>query len=536
MKKTRILIALIVTLVTALSILGGCTKSTNQTSGQAPAAATGGAKNPDIFVIASDSEPTLLDPHIAYDPMSSDAIMQSYESLVIFKDDTSEVIPFLAKSWDVSSEGRVWTFHLRDDVKFSDGTQFNAEAVKVNFDRLLSINQGPAWMYDMITKTEVVDNFTVRFNLEYPYASFLYAIASGDGALFISPKAIKDNEVNGDQAMGWLRDHMVGTGPYVLDSWVIGQGWSMSKNPNYWRGWTGNHASRIELKVVKESASRMLMLENGDADFAENITRDTLGQLSGNPDVKIIQKPSINVLNICLNNQRGALKDKRVRQAMSYAFSYDDAVFGIYTGRASYQTGPMASGVWAFNPNVVRYKTDLDKAKKLLAEAGYANGGGLKFTCQVETGADDYAKVVELFQADMAKIGITINIQVLSWATMEDMLASAETAADMFITGVYPDFPDPDNALYQQFHSSGIGNINQSFYINPEADKLLDSARRTVEDDKRLEDYHKVQMIINEDAPCVFILVRDMIVTYRSWVQNYIYNPFVRRQYYSICK
>jgi len=532
MKRARILINLSVVVLMAISI--GCTKSANAPSGQSQAA--GGAKNPDIFVIASDSEPTLLDPHIAYDPMSSDAIMQVYECLVIFKDDTSEIVPHLAKSWEVSSDGRVWTFHLREDVKFSDGTTFDAEAVKINFDRLLSINQGPAWMFDMITKTEVADKFTVRLTLEYPYASLLAALASGEGALFISPKAIKDNEVNGDQAMAWLRDHMVGTGPYMLEKWVIGQGWSLSKNPNYWRGWDGKHASRVELRVMKESASRMLMLENGDADFAENITRDTLGQLTNNPDVVILQKPSINVLDICFNTQRGALKDKRVRQAMSYAFSYDDAVQGIYTGRASPQIGPMASNVWGFNRNLVRYPTDLDKAKKLLADAGYPNGGGLRFTCQVETGADDYAKVVELFQADMKKIGITIDIQVLSWATMEELLNKSETAADMFITGVYPDYPDPDNCLYQQFHSSGIGNLNQSFYISAEVDRLLDAGRRLTDDDQRLQAYYKAQEIINDDAPCAFILVRDMIVTHRSWVKNYIYNSFVRRQYYSIYK
>ena len=536
MKRAMLLLALSFTVLLTLSMLGACTKSANAPSSQPASAVAGGVKNPDIFVIASDSEPTLLDPHIAYDPMSSDAIVQAYEGLVTFKDDTSDIIPLLATSWEVSGEGQIWTLKLRENVKFSDGTPFDAEAVKINFDRILDINQGPAWMFDMITKTEAVDKSTVRFTLEYPYASFLYALASGAGALMISPKAIKDHEVNGDWGMAWLRDHMVGTGPYVLDRWVIGQGWSMSKNPDYWQGWSGKHASRIELRVVKESASRMLMLQNGDADFAGNITRDTLGQLTGNPDVVVLQKPSINVLNICLNNQRGALKDKRVRQAMAYAFSYDDAVFGIYTGRASYQIGPMAGGVWSFNPNLVRYQTNLDTAKKLLAEAGYPNGGGLTFTCQTETGADDYAKVVELFQADMKKIGITINIQVLSWATIEDMLETAESAADMFITGVYPDFPDPDNALYQQFHSSGIGNINQSFYINPEVDRLLDIARRTINDEQRLQTYHRVQQLINEDSPCVFVLVRDMIETYRTWVKDYIYNPFLSRQYYYMYK
>ncbi|MCL1912656.1 MAG: ABC transporter substrate-binding protein [Eubacteriaceae bacterium] len=518
----------------ALSFLAGCGNSNNQN--QQSGGSEGGVKNPGIVVIASDSEPTLLDPHIAYDPMSSNAILQTYETLVVYEGETSEIVPFLAKDWEITEEGKVWTFYLRDDVNFSDGTPFNAEAVKVNFERILDINQGPAWIFDMVVDVEAVDEFTARFTLEYPYASFLHGLASGNGGVFISPKAIHDNAVDGDWAQAWLRDNMVGTGPYMLESWVIGQGWSMVQNPGYWRGWEGEHVEKIELRVIKESASRMLMLENGDADFAENITRDTLDQLFDNPDVVVLQKPSINVLNICFNNTRGALQDKLVRQAMSYAFSYDDAVFGIYTGRASYQTGAMANGVWGFNPSLERYETNLEKAKELLEQAGYPGGGGLRFTCQTETGADDYGKVVELFQSDMAKIGITIDIQVLSWATIADMLQTPEGAADMFITGVYPDFPDPDNALYAQFHTSGIGNINQSFYMNEEVDKLLDQARRTIDDTEREALYYEIQTIVNEDAPCLFVLVRDMMQTYRAWVNGYVYNPFVTRTYYPISK
>ena len=527
--KKNAFIALLIVLMLTFAIGSGCSRSTNQ----APA---GGIKNPDTFVIASDSEPTLLDPAIAFDPMSSVAIQQVCEPLVTYEGNTSNIIPVLAESWEPSDGGRVWTFKLRSGVKFSDGTPFNAEAVKINLERILNINQGGAWIIDMIESIAVVDDLTVRITLEYPYVPFLQALAAGVPALFISPKAIADHEVNGDLAAAWLRDHMVGTGPYILESWVIGQGWSMSRNENYWGGWNGKHVSKIDHRVVKESSSRMLMLENGDADFGDNITRDTLQTLINNPDITVVQEPSANILQILFNNQRGALRDKKVRQAMAYAFSYDDCVNGIYSGMASKMVGPMSDRIWGYDPTIIPYETNIEKAKQLLAEAGYANGGGLRFNCQVETGADDYAKTVELFQSDMAKIGIQINIQQLAWATMRDMLDAPETAADIFISGYYPDYLDPDNALYVQYHSEEIGNINQSFYINPEMDRLLERARRMTVESERTVLYHQIQQIVNEDSPVIFVLVKDSVESYRSWVKGFVLNPILPRKYYSMYK
>jgi len=542
-KRAKSLLVFTVILLMCVVFIGGCAKSANKASEGGQTADQGQqesqnaeVKNPDTMVIAYEDQPTTLDPHIAYDPESLTAISQVYEGLVTYKGSTSEIIPQLAEKWDVTDNGEVWTFYLRKDVKFTDGNPFNAEAVKISFDRLLKINQGPAWMFDMIKSIDVVDDYTVRFTLSYAFVPFLHALANPCGPLIISPKAIEDNEKNGDLAQDWLRQNMVGTGPYKLKSWNMGQDFTLVQNPDYWGGWEGKHVSKVIHKVVQESSSQRLMLESGDADFATAIPRDVLDQLSTNPDITVQQNKTVNLLDIFFNNQRGALKDKRVRQAMAYAFSYDDCINGVFNGMGSKMQGPLPAGMWSHDDSIVPYDTDVEKAKQLLEEAGYPGGKGLKFTMMVETGAEDYKKVAELFQSDMKNLGIDIDIQVLAWATMKDMLSSPDTAPDMFISGFYPDYMDPDDVLYAMYNSKTIGSINQSFYVNKEVDALLDEARQSTDDSKREELYKKAQQIINEDCPDIFILTRDNITTMRSWVKGFEYHPLLVNRYYFMYK
>ncbi|MCR4430031.1 MAG: ABC transporter substrate-binding protein [Tepidanaerobacteraceae bacterium] len=546
MKKQKSLSVLLIILLMCTLLVGGCAQSANKVSESGQTANQSQQtqkesknteiKNPDTMVIAYDDQPTTLDPHIAYDPESLTAISQVYEGLVTYKGSSSEVIPQLAERWEVTDNGKVWTFYLRKGVKFTDGTPFNAEAVKISFERLLKINQGPAWMFDMIKNIDAVDENTVKFTLSYAFVPFLHALANPSGPLIISPKAIKDHEKNGDLAQDWLRQNMVGTGPYKLESWNMGQDFTLVKNPDYWGGWEGKHVSKIIQKVVQESSSQRLMLESGDVDFANAIPRDVIDQLSKNPDITVQKNKTVNLLNIFFNNQRGALKDKRVRQAMAYGFSYDDCINGVFNGMGTKMQGPLPVGMWSHDDSIKPYEKDVEKAKKLLEEAGYPGGGGLKFTMMVETGAEDYKKVAELFQSDMKNLGIDIDIQVLAWATMKDLLSSPKTAPDMFISGFYPDYMDPDDVLYAMYNSKTIGSINQSFYINKEVDKLLDEARQSTDSSHREELYKKAQQIINEDCPDIFILTRDNITTMRSWVKGFEYHPLLVNRYYFMYK
>jgi len=230
------------------------------------------------------------------------------------------------------------------------------------------------------------------------------------------------------------------------------------------------------------------------------------------------------------------MADKKVRQAMAYGFSYDDAINGVYSGMASKMTGPMASGMWGYDDTLVPYTYDVNKAKQLLSDAGYANGGGLKFTLLVETGADDYEKVAEVFQGNMADLGIKIDIQRLAWATMKDMLSKPETSPDMVISGFYPDYADPDDVLYLQYNTTQIGNINYCLYSKPETDKLLEQARKITDNAQRTAIYKQIQQIINDDCPMLYVLVKDGITTKRVWVKNYVFNPLLEKTYYRMYK
>lgn len=542
MKRFRSTLIVLLALLLCLSLVTGCAESANKAGNQEePDKKTEEqpqqtVKNPDTIVYAFHEQPTTLDPHIAYDPASFIALCQIYESLVTYNEGSNEIVPQLAEKWEASNDGKEWTFFLKKGVKFSDGTPFNAEAVKFSFDRLLTINQGPAWMFEMITAIDVLDEHTVKFTLEYPFVPFMHALANPAGPLIVSPKAAKDNEKDGDLGQAWLKQNAVGTGPYMLERWNIGQDLVLVKNPDYWGGWEGKHVDRAVIKIVQESASQRMMLESGDVDFASAIPLDVIDRLELDTDITVLKNDTANLLNIFFNNQRGAMKDKKVRQAMSHGFSYDDCISGIFNNMGTRMRGPLPAPIWAFDETIKPYDKDIEKAKELLKEAGYPEGKGLKFTMMVETGAEDYKKVAELFQSDMKALGIGIDIQVVAWATIKDMLSSPETAPDIFISGFYPDYLDPDNVLCAMFHSDSIGQINQTFTTIKEVDDMLSEARRSTDSNRREELYKKVQQILNEEAVNIFILIRDDITTMRSWVKGFKFHPIVSPRFYYMYK
>ncbi|HYE82118.1 MAG TPA: ABC transporter substrate-binding protein [Clostridia bacterium] len=545
MKKSRSLLSVLLVIILVLASITGCAPAANKANQEAAPAAGEAApaaavtapavKNPDTMIYATTEQPSTVDPAIAYDPESLVVTSQAYEGLVTYEQGGSQIKPMLAESWESQDNGKIWVFHLRKGVKFHDGEPFNAEAVKASFERMLKINEGPAWMFDMITKVEAVDENTARFTLAYPFVPFLHALAQPAGPAIISPKAITGHEVNGDLAKDWLKQNMAGTGPYRQTAWNIGQDFTMDKFDEYWGGWDGKHVSKIIFKTTPESNTQRLMLENGDADFAESVPRDALTTMSANKDLALEQHNTLNLLGIWLNNQRGALKNKLVRQAIAYAFNYKDAI-SIYNNMGTKMQGPLPQGMWAHDSSIVPYDTDVEKAKALLDEAGYPGGKDLKFTIQVETGADEYKRIAELFQQNMKEIGIQVDIQVLAWATIKDMLAAPDTASDMFVSGFYPDYMDPDDVLNASYGSKQIGSINQCFYINKEVDKLLDTARQTTDAAVREPMYKEIQQIINGDAPVVWILLMDSNVAKRAWVKGFVYHPLLSYNFYQMYK
>jgi peptide/nickel transport system substrate-binding protein len=456
-------------------VLAGCSAAPSGT----PATPT--EKTPhDTLVIVTGGEPSTLDPAIAYDVESAFYTRAAYEPLLLFQGDSTKVGPNLATDWSVAPDGLSYTLHLRHGVTFSDGTPFNAQAVKFSIQRVQKLNQGAAYIYANVTGIDALDDYTVRFRLSAPFAPFLSGLAAMWASLMVSPTAVQAHDLGGgDLAQKWLYDHMVGTGPYILQAWTHGQGATFVRNPHYWKGWSGDHFNKVVIKIVKEPVTQSLLLQGGDADVAMGLSTDQLNQLQKSlpAGVKVFEHPSFNEFYIAFNCQHGPTANPKVRQALSYAFDYDQVVHGIFNGHVQQPYGPLPRTFIGNDPQLPLYHRDLAKARQLLAEAGYPNGG---FTLHYiyPTGYPDEKTVGELFQRNLADLNITFTLQELSGPTWTSTLTNPQTATDAFGLWWFPTLADPYDFLWSMYDSQAWGSAgyNLGYYKNDQVDAILANA------------------------------------------------------------
>jgi ABC-type transport system substrate-binding protein len=292
-----------------------------------------------------------------------------YESLLDLNDDLASMRPVLATSWTASRDGKTFTFTLREGVKFSDGTPFDSTAVRLSVERAQALKKAASLWIKPLARVETPSPSAVVFHLEQPNAMFLPGLRF---LLIVSPKALRDHD-KGDQAQGWLRDHTAGTGPYVLERWepnIIHVG---KKNPHYWRGWPAGKFTTINLRHIYEPETQRLMIEKGELDWSENVTKDALPALKRNPNLTVYEKAGTSIMVTYLNTNVAPTKDLRVRQAIHHLWNQE--AFNAIAGHAA-SPGPLFTPIlgseWKLE---TPYPYRPDRAKKLLAEAGYPNGG-----------------------------------------------------------------------------------------------------------------------------------------------------------------
>lgn len=515
----------VISLLTLLCLVGatvtGCGTGTSTTKKEEP--------KPVTFVFATSQEPSTLDPAAVYD--GSDRVTRLvYESLLQYKGSTAEVEPCLAESYEASPDGKVYTFKLRKGVKFHDGTPFDAEAVKFSFNRMLKLGKGLAWAFKRILDEDsirVVDTYTVQFVLKKPYPAFPGMVASRYAAPIISP-SVMAHEKNGDLAAEWAKENCIGTGPYILEKWTRNQEVTLVKNPSYWRGWDGKHIDRVVMKIVPEPSTQRMLLEKGEVHAATHISADDIAAMRNNPDIRIEQPSKSNFgFFVAMNTKRAPLNDKRVREALSYAFPYEDCVQRAFLGQAGRAIGPLPSAVPGHNPNVKVYQTDMAKAKQLLKEAGYPNGG---FTLKVSymQGQDAGMRIFNVLASTLAELGIKVEAQPLTWSAMVDNLSKQSTAPDLCIGDWWDDYPDPDSYLggmCSTFFWNAKDPADQ-FYSNDAIVRILNEAAFEPDAAKRQALYNRVQEMLAEECPAIWVLEQLQPIAMRANVKGYQYNPY----------
>jgi peptide/nickel transport system substrate-binding protein len=478
---------------------------------------------PDTITVGLLTEPNNLDPGVELNVDSSKTVIKNiYESLVDLRGNDPNPKPLLASRWTVSSDGRIYDFTLRQNIQFTDGTPFDAAAVKANIDRIFRIKATPANFLSAVDHVEVAGSDHVRFVLKAPFAVFLGNLV---WISFVSPKAFAEHNVNGDLGQGWLRDHAVGTGPYTLDSWIPGQIVVLRQNKAYWGGWSGSHLKTALLRVISDPGTQRLMLERGDIDIALLLSIDDAASLSRNPDIVMRHDTSFSQFQLMLNTQTGPMKDRRVREALADAFDYDGFIKGAMRGAVTRAYAPYPPEMTGGLPGVTPVTRNLARAKDLLNEAGFASGFAID--CKFITGVDEANKGCQVLQASVAGLGIRVNVSAGPWPTLLGELQDESTAYAVWPFYIAPFVNSPDTFLYPFYHSSSQGKSgrNLGYYSNPQVDRLLDDARAQLSADRRRADYREAGKIIASDFPAIYINHEVQIPGFRTRVKGYQYNP-----------
>ena len=489
------------------------------------AAPTASAQPAGTLVVGLVAEPVNLDPAQVTDANSNRVGRRVVEPLVFLADESTKLEPGLAESWTVSRDGLTYTFKLRKGVKFHDDTPFNAEAVKFSIERQINPEHPAAklgkypfanYFFGNIKAIEAMDETTVRFILKEPRASFLSVLTVG-AASIVSPTAVRKH--GQDYAL-----QPVGTGPFRFVTWDRGQRVMLEKNPSYWRGPV--KVDRVVYRPIVEDQARLTELLTGTLDMIVGVPPDFVEQLAGNQKVQVMRQVGTHVWYLGINNQKKPFDDKRVRQALNYAVNKEAIVRDVLKGTGSVAKGPVLPNTWGADAAIKAYPYDPERAKKLLAEAGYP--GGFSTTMWVpESGSGMQSPVAmsTVMQSNLRAVGVNVKIETMEWGAYLAKLRTKEQ--DLFALSWMAPTEDPDMVMYPLLHSSQWtpGGPNRALYKNERFDELLHQARLVTDQGKRAELYREAQKILVEDAPWVFVDHEVQIAALSRRVQGFKLHP-----------
>ena len=485
----------------------------------------GDASDPGTLVYAFREPTTTLDPHVNVDG-TLQTLRPCYDGLVRYKVGTAEIEPCLAEAWDVSPDGLVYTFQLRKGVRFHDGTLLDSEAVRANFDRIVNLNLGAAYLIDgVFDHLDIVDDNTVKIVVKQPSPGFIYSLVE---IYMISPQAIDEHEVDGDGAAAWLHENVAGTGPYTLEYWEPASELALQRFDGYWEGWEGKHLDYLVFKNVAELATQRMLLEVGQLDVIDEPQTEDVPAYRANSDITVYDGQLLQGWYITMNCLRGPTADVRVRRAIAYAFDYATAVAQLRQGLAVPLEGPINATNPAHNPCLFQYSKNLDKARALLAEAGYAGGGGLELTMGVVQNLTFEIECGQLLQAALAQLGVKLEVVQIAWFTFLEMSQDPDKANNLaMVSTLYANDPVPDKHFAMYWQTGGT--YNWSFFSSAEAGKALDGileqAKVTGDDDVRNALYGAAQEIIVAGCPAVFTVNDFNIRVMRSVVKGFEFSP-----------
>jgi len=530
---------------TILALLAACSRGGETPTAPAPAATPQPGQTPTgrrestnrEFVVLFIGGVPDLDPQSAYDNQASALFLACYEMLIKLKgESTFDYEPMLAREWLHNDNFTEFTFKLPPNAVFHDGSPCDADAVKRSFTRFLKMGRGPVnvisrFVEDPDQQIQVVDTTTIKFVMTKPQPLFLAAMASEYGPLIVSPKAWDEHKTADDEfAHDWFSQNIVGTGPYKPVELLQQERFVFERFEQY----HGERPffDRIIARVVPEDATRRQLMETGEAHACAYINPEDLLAMKQNPNLQIVEYDTTEVDWIRMNYAR---LNAKARQGFCYAWPYQEVIEKVLRGYAKPINGPIADTVIGYDPSIPTYTTDVQKAKQLLSEAGIKEGD--TFTYMYSSGDQTDAAMAQLFQANLAQIGIRLELQQVERAALLE-LAYGDTPPEQrphFMSGGWwPDYNDSWNQIYPNYHSDSVGSkgSNAMFYQNPEVDRLMNQLKdAATEDEIRRLTGQIVRILTWDDPAAIFYAQIKKATVLQKDIRGYVPNPIYINSY-----
>ncbi len=549
MKK---IVSLILACALCVGLLAGCgsESSAAETASSAAAASTAaettsGGVDTTNFLKIVESTPDTVDAQCTTEYYT--VAMNIFDRLVEVQangDGTSQIVPSLAKSWDISEDGLEYTFYLEEGVKYTNGADFTASDVLYTITRMLTYEKAlNGDIYDVIvgaeelisgaaetiSGVEVVDDYTVKMTLTQPYAAFLACLTT-PGASMLDEET---TEAAGDQ-FGIDPAVTIGTGPFIFESWEFNAEMILVANKDCWSG--APACEGIVMMDIPDEATQRMMFENGELDLLDlDNASSQADYFLGNEAYadQITSGTRVGTYYIALNQLHEALSNVKVRQALQHALDRQAILDALYGGRGNVEHGIFATGLIGHNNDLAEITYDVELAKSLLAEAGYADGFTMEL-CYSSDASQTTKDLMEIVSAQLKEIGVTANVVEVDEGSWSERRAAGEL--DSYTSSWSADFNDPDNFIYTFFGTSD-NSVRRGFnYANEEAIARVAAARGIVDEEERIAEYQALEeLIIQEEAAWIPLFSKDHLyvvnprvtgftVSWNGWSSNYYRN------------
>lgn len=473
---------------------------------------TAGAQTNDNTLISGDTITQNLDPHQLQDVLMLNYAQNAYDTLFRYQDNPATLVPWLAESADLASDNLTWTVKLKPGVKFHDGSEMTADDVVYSFKRVLTFGMAPSGPFSGILLPENVTSpepGVVQFVLERPYAPFYSALPT---VYIVNSRLVAAHEENGDMGKTWLLSNEAGSGAYklVADRYAPQQRIFLERFEDHFMGWSDNAKpiANFDFRPAAEATTRLLALLNGTIDLTEaDLGADAAARIESSNRAHLRRDQALRTFVIRMNNAKPPFDNINARKCFAHAFNYDGYIETIMQGTAKRNGAPMPATLWGMPDDLQVYDYDLDKAKEYY-DLAVAEGAPMDQPIEFYTYAIRELSIVtaQVFQADLAKIGVDLKIVNSQWANILSMTASPETAPAMWCHWVSAYYVDPENWLGAMYDSKSHGTWKAaSYYRNAEVDELLQKARSVADQEGRQAAYAEAIRKIVADSPDIWV-------------------------------